>query len=55
LVLRLLSEGKSNRELAEALVVSQKTVERHLANIYAKIGVNSRAAAVAFALRHGVA
>jgi len=55
LVLRLLVEGKSNRELAEALVVSQKTVERHLANIYAKIGVNSRAAAVAFALRHGLA
>ena len=55
LVLRLLAEGKSNRELAEALVVSQKTVERHLANIYAKIGVNSRTAAVAFALRHDLA
>jgi DNA-binding CsgD family transcriptional regulator len=55
LVLRLLAEGKSNREMAEALVVSQKTVERHLANIYAKIGVNSRTAAVAFALRQGLA
>jgi len=55
LALRLLAEGKSNREMAEALVVSQKTVERHLANIYAKIGVNSRTAAVAFALRQGLA
>jgi DNA-binding CsgD family transcriptional regulator len=54
-VLRLLAEGKSNREMAEALVVSQKTVERHLANIYSKIGVNSRTAAVAFALRQGLA
>jgi DNA-binding CsgD family transcriptional regulator len=54
-ILRLLAKGMSNRELAEALVVSQKTVERHLANIYAKIGVNSRTAALAFALRHGLA
>jgi DNA-binding CsgD family transcriptional regulator len=54
-VVRLLAEGKSNRELAGALGVSQKTVERHLANIYVKVGVNSRAAAVAFALRHGLA
>jgi DNA-binding CsgD family transcriptional regulator len=55
MVLRLLAEGKSNRKMAEALVVSQKTVERHLANIYSKIGVNSRTAAVAFALRQGLA
>jgi DNA-binding CsgD family transcriptional regulator len=54
-ILRLLAEGKSNREMAESLVVSQKTVERHLANIYSKIGVNSRTAAVAFALRRGLA
>jgi DNA-binding NarL/FixJ family response regulator len=41
--------------MAESLVVSQKTVERHLANIYSKIGVNSRTAAVALALRRGLA
>ena len=48
-VLRLVAEGLSNRRIAERLVVSEHTVHRHLANIYARLGVSSRAAAVALA------
>ena len=46
-VLSLVAGGLSNREIAERLVVSEHTVHRHLANLYAKLGVSSRAAAVA--------
>ena len=48
-VLSLVAEGLSNRQVAERLVVSEHTVHRHLANIYARLGVSSRAAAVALA------
>jgi ATP/maltotriose-dependent transcriptional regulator MalT len=54
-VLRLVAEGKTNREIAAELVLSDKTIKRHLDNIFDKLGVSSRAAAVAFALRSGVA
>ena len=46
-VLGLVAEGLSNRQVAERLIVSEHTVHRHLANVYAKLGVSSRAAAVA--------
>jgi ATP/maltotriose-dependent transcriptional regulator MalT len=48
-VLTLVAEGLSNRQIAERLVVSEHTVHRHLANIYVRLGVSSRAAAVALA------
>jgi LuxR family transcriptional regulator, maltose regulon positive regulatory protein len=48
-VLSLVADGLSNREIADRLVVSEHTVHRHVANIYAKLGVSSRAAAVSFA------
>ncbi len=54
-VLRLVAAGKSNREIATALVLSAKTVENHLGSIYAKIGADNRASATAFAIRHGLA
>jgi LuxR family transcriptional regulator, maltose regulon positive regulatory protein len=48
-VLSLVAQGLSNRQIAERLVVSEHTVHRHLANIYVRLGVSSRAAAVALA------
>jgi ATP/maltotriose-dependent transcriptional regulator MalT len=51
-VLRLVASGKSNREVASTLVISEHTVARHLQNIYAKLGLSSRTAATAFAFEH---
>ena len=47
------TEGLSNREVAARLVISEKTVARHLANVFAKIDVSSRTAAAAWAHEHG--
>lgn len=51
-VLRLLANGQSNREIALELQISEHTVARHISNIFDKIGVNSRSAAVTFAHRN---
>ncbi len=51
-VLRLVAAGKTNREIAGELFLSQKTVARHLSNIFTKLDVNSRSAATAFAFQH---
>ena len=53
-VLRLIADGRTNTDIANELVLSVRTVERHIANIYAKIGARGRADATAYALRHGV-
>jgi DNA-binding NarL/FixJ family response regulator len=53
-VLRLLAEGRSDREIAEELYISPKTVGTHVSNLLGKLGVPSRAAAVAHAHRHGL-
>jgi class 3 adenylate cyclase/DNA-binding CsgD family transcriptional regulator len=52
-VLRLVAAGKTNRDLAAELVLSERTVAHHLDNIFNKLGVSSRAAATAIALRRG--
>jgi ATP/maltotriose-dependent transcriptional regulator MalT len=51
-VLRHVASGKTNRQIAEELVVSEHTVARHMQNIFAKLGVSSRTAATAFAFEH---
>jgi non-specific serine/threonine protein kinase len=53
-VLRLLTAGKSNREIAEALFISERTARTHVGNIFGKLGVHNRSAAAALALRHGL-
>ena len=51
-VLALVATGKTNREIAADLVISEKTVARHVSNIFTKLGVTSRAAATAYAYQH---
>jgi non-specific serine/threonine protein kinase len=53
-VLRLVASGRSNREMAEELVLSVRTVERHVTNLYAKIGARSKVDATTYAFRHGL-
>ncbi len=50
-VLRLVAEGRTDREVADILVLSPRTVNRHLSNIFVKLDVPGRAAAVAYAIR----
>ena len=51
-VLRLIAAGRTNREIAAALVISEHTVARHVQNILAKLRLPSRTAATAFAFEH---
>jgi DNA-binding NarL/FixJ family response regulator len=51
-VLRLVATGRTNRAIAAELFLSEKTVARHLSNIFTKLGVSSRSAATAWAYRH---
>jgi len=54
-VLRLLAAGKTNRGIAQGLGISVKTVDRHVSNIFTKLGLGSRASAAAYAIRHHLA
>ena len=51
-VLRLVASGKTNRAIATALAISEKTVARHVSNIFLKLGIKSRTAAAAYAFQH---
>lgn len=51
-VLQLVATGKTNKQLAQQLGVSEKTIDRHVSNLFGKIGVNTRAAATAFAYQN---
>jgi DNA-binding NarL/FixJ family response regulator len=53
-VLRLVATGMSNRDIATELVISERTVARHVQNIFAKLCLSSRAAASVFASEHGL-
>lgn len=54
-ILKLLATGKTNKAIAEELVISQKTVARHLSNIFTKLGLSTRAEATAYAFKHDLA
>ena len=54
-VLRLISGGKTNREIAAELVISTNTVARHVSNIFDKVGAANRTEAAAYAHRAGIA
>ena len=51
-VLRLVASGRSNKQIAAELVISEHTVARHVQNIFAKLDVSSRTAAASFAFEH---
>jgi DNA-binding NarL/FixJ family response regulator len=53
-VLRLVAAGRTNSEIATLLFLSEKTVARHLSNIFTKLDVTSRTAAAAFAFEHHI-
>jgi DNA-binding CsgD family transcriptional regulator len=53
-VLRLVAGGLTNRAIADALTISERTVDRHVSNIFTKLDVSTRAAATAFAYEHGL-
>jgi DNA-binding CsgD family transcriptional regulator/tetratricopeptide (TPR) repeat protein len=53
-VLWLMADGRTNRQIAEVLILSEKTVKRHLSNMFAKLGVGTRAGAVRCAFQNGI-
>jgi ATP/maltotriose-dependent transcriptional regulator MalT len=54
-VLRLVAKGCTNRDIAAMLFISERTVHRHLSNIFIKLDISSRSAATAYAFEHGIA
>ncbi len=54
-VLKLIAEGLANREIAEELTISEKTVKNHINNIFSKLHINDRSQAILYAIRKGLA
>jgi DNA-binding CsgD family transcriptional regulator len=54
-VLELIAAGRTNRQIAESLFISERTVARHVSNIFTKLSVSTRSAATAYAFHHGLA
>ena len=54
-ILQVVATGKGNRAIAGELYLSEKTVARHISNIFLKLGLSSRAAATSYAYEHGLA
>ena len=54
-VLRLIAQGRTSRQIAEALVITEKTAGHHVEHIYAKVGVSTRVGATLFAMQHDLA
>jgi HD-GYP domain-containing protein (c-di-GMP phosphodiesterase class II) len=54
-VLRLIAQGRTNKEIAQALVITEKTAGHHVEHIYAKVGVSTRVGAALFAMQHALA
>jgi DNA-binding NarL/FixJ family response regulator len=53
-VLALIVQGHTNRQIAEALVIAERTVEIHVSNVLGKLGFSSRTQAAAYAIEHGL-
>ena len=53
-VVKLVAEGYANKQIAEALVISEKTVDRHRANILEKLGMHDRVELTRYAIRRGL-
>jgi DNA-binding CsgD family transcriptional regulator len=53
-ILRLVTSGRTNRQLAEELGVSTRTIDAHLRSVYAKLAVKSRSAATRYAVEHNL-
>ena len=53
-MLALLATGRTNKAIAAELVISEKTVARHVANIFTKLDLSSRSGATAYAYEHGL-
>ena len=53
-MLRLIAAGLTNREIADRLGLSSRTIDAHLRSVYGKIGVSSRSAATRYAVEHGL-